>query len=391
MGDIASQGNEERRFVRRVLITIALLAIAAGLWSFASATWHSLLTVFAGALIGVLLNAVARWVARKTHAPRWAALGLVALAIVLLLAVFWWWMGSALADQFQGVASRAREAWESVREWLQQSAWGQRLIFEMQQYSPSSEVAGRVGGLVTSTLGALGTTLLIVLFAGYFAATPRLYIEGALYLFPPDRRDHIRNVLLEIGRALESWLAGRFLSMAIVGVGTAIGLWIAGVPMPIGLGLIAAVFSFVPNVGPIISAIPGLLVALTVGPMTMVWALVVYVGVQAIDNYLATPVINQRVVSLPPALLLAFQLLMGVTAGVIGLFMATPLAVALIVAIQMLYVRDVLGDQVSLLGRDSSDDREGAKAERTAGPPSPPKSGGAPHAGAHAAPGSAGA
>jgi predicted PurR-regulated permease PerM len=386
MDDALRQRDDDRRFVRRVLITIALFAIAYGLWSFARATWHSLLTVFAGALIGVLLNALARFTARRTRAPRWLALAAVGLAIVGLLTLFWWWMGSSLSEQFQGVASRALEAWVSVREWLEQSSWGRRLISEAREYSPSSEVAGRVGGLVTSTLGALGTTLLIVFFAVYFAATPRLYIEGALHLFPTERRDHVRHALFEIGHGLESWLVGRFLSMAIVGVGTAIGLWIAGVPMPIGLALIAGIFSFVPNVGPILAAISGLLVAATVGPMTVVWALVVYLAVQAVDNYLATPLIDQRVVSLPPALLLAFQLLMGLAAGVIGLFMATPIAVALIIAIQIFYVRDVLGDRISLLGRDSSD-TESSGAEPETRPPSA-KGPRAPRVGAHAASGS---
>lgn len=361
--DPARSHRDETGYVRRVLIAVGVVVAVAVLLAIAIRTWHALLTVFAGALIGVMLDGLARLVTRFTRAPRWLALTVTILALTGLLVGFWWWMGSALADQFEGVVDRARNAWISVKEALGRHVWGQRLLYELETASPSSEMAGRVGGVLTSTLGALGTALLIVLFGAYFAATPRIYLDNAMRVFPQHRRRRIRQVMHETGRALRSWLAGRFLSMTIVGIGTAIGLWIADVPMPVGLAFIAGGLSFVPNVGPIVAAVPGMLVGLSQDPMTAVWALVVYVAVQAIDNYLATPLINQRVVALPPAFLLAFQLLMGVSTGLIGLFMATPIAVALVVAIQVLYVHDVLGDQVTPLGKRSPDEADGEATE----------------------------
>jgi predicted PurR-regulated permease PerM len=143
---------------------------------------------------------------------------------------------------------------------------------------------------------------------------------------------------------------GRLLSMTVIGAGTGLGLWIANVPLAAPLGFLAGLASFVPNLGPIMSAVPGILVGLSINPQTALWALLVYVAVQILESWVITPFIEQRVVSLPPVLLLAFQMLMGLSAGVIGLFMATPLLVTIVVIVQSLYVRDMLDDDIVVIG-----------------------------------------
>src|SRR5690606_9115291 len=169
--------------------------------------------------------------------------------------------------------------------------------------------------------------------------------------FPHEQRERVRELCTAIARALRSWFVGRLLSMTVIGIGTGIGLWIAGVPLAVPLGLLAGIASFVPNLGPILSALPGILVGLSASPQTALWALLVYVGVQMLESYLINPFIEQRVVSLPPVLLLAFEMLMGLSAGVIGLFMATPLLVSIVVIGQALYLRDMLEDDVVIIGQ----------------------------------------
>jgi predicted PurR-regulated permease PerM len=116
------------------------------------------------------------------------------------------------------------------------------------------------------------------------------------------------------------------------------------------LGLIAALLSFVPYIGPIVSVIPAVFVALADTPTKVLYVIIVYVAVQILESNLITPLIQEQTVSLAPVVLVAAQLLMGVLVGVVGVFIATPLAVVCIVLVQMLYVEDVLGEAVTPLG-----------------------------------------
>jgi len=135
-----------------------------------------------------------------------------------------------------------------------------------------------------------------------------------------------------------------------VGLLTTVALLVAGVPLPLVLGLLAGLFSFVPCVGPVVAAVPALLVAAGEGTSLALVTAAIYLGVQGIENNLITPLIQHRAVSLPPAALLAAQLLGGVMFGILGVLLATPLAVAAIIVVQLVYVEDVLGDSATVLG-----------------------------------------
>jgi len=139
--------------------------------------------------------------------------------------------------------------------------------------------------------------------------------------------------------------------MSVVGALTMLGLWIAGVPTPLALGLLAALLSFVPYVGPILSFIPAVLVALMVSLTKVFYVVLVFGAVQTLESYVITPLVQQRAVSMPPVILITAQIAMGVLAGATGVLLAAPLAIVVIVLLQMLYVEDVLGDSVRILGQ----------------------------------------
>ncbi len=133
--------------------------------------------------------------------------------------------------------------------------------------------------------------------------------------------------------------------MLFIGLVTWIGLYFLGVPLALTLGLIAALLSFIPNFGPIISVFPALLVAFVDSPMKAVYVGILYLCIQMVESYLVTPFIERETVSLPPALTMIFQLTLVVTLGFAGLVLATPLLAVLLVVVQMVYVQDVLGDR----------------------------------------------
>ena len=154
----------------------------------------------------------------------------------------------------------------------------------------------------------------------------------------------MRDVLDAVGDTLRRWLVGRALLMVINGVCTAAGLWLLGIPLALTLGTIAGLLNFVPNIGPIIAGVPAVLIAWTHGPMPAFYVLLLYVALQSLDGYVLTPLIQQRTVSLAPALTIAVQVLFGVLAGTMGLLLATPVTAATLVLVRKLYLEDVLGD-----------------------------------------------
>ncbi|MGQ0547871.1 MAG: AI-2E family transporter [Betaproteobacteria bacterium] len=143
---------------------------------------------------------------------------------------------------------------------------------------------------------------------------------------------------------LQRWLVGQVVLMAIVGTLTWIGLQLLGVPFALPLALFAGFAEFVPYIGPIVAAVPAVLVAFAEGPELALWTAGLYIAIQSVESYLLTPLVQHRAVYLPPALLLFSQVILGVTAGPLGVIVATPLAAAGLVAVQKLYVEDVLGD-----------------------------------------------
>jgi predicted PurR-regulated permease PerM len=130
--------------------------------------------------------------------------------------------------------------------------------------------------------------------------------------------------------------------MCVVGVLTAIGLWALGVPFVLSFAVLAAGLDFIPNIGPVISAVPAVLVALLQSPMTALWVAVLYLAIQVLESYILAPIVQHRAVDLPPALLISSQVLLAVLLGVPGLLFATPLTVVLLVLVRRLYIADFL-------------------------------------------------
>ena len=120
------------------------------------------------------------------------------------------------------------------------------------------------------------------------------------------------------------------------------GLRLLDIPLALVLGLIAGLLAFIPNIGPVLSAVPALLLAATQGWNTVFWVGAVYVGVQTLESYVITPLIQLEKVSLPPLLVIGFQMLFGVLFGILGLMLATPTSALTMTLTRDLYVEDWL-------------------------------------------------
>jgi predicted PurR-regulated permease PerM len=183
----------------------------------------------------------------------------------------------------------------------------------------------------------------LMFFGGIFmAANPPLYLDGFVRLFPMGYRRKLHGALLESGDALRKWLLGQLVSMTCVGTLTGIGLWIVGAPLPLVLGIIAGLFNFIPILGPIIAAGPGILVALTDSPQTAVYAAIVYFIVQELEGHAITPLAQRWAVRLPPAYGLVAVLSFALLFGFFGVLFGIPLAVVVMCLVRNLYVENGL-------------------------------------------------
>lgn len=163
-------------------------------------------------------------------------------------------------------------------------------------------------------------------------------------MVPKTRRARAAVVMDDTGEVLLRWLVGRLIEMTIIGILTWIGLLLMGVPLALALGLIAGTLSFIPNVGPVLSAIPAMLIASAGNPIMALYVGAFYLGLQAVESYVLEPYIVRKSADLPAALVVTFQLLMGTLMGLMGLTLATPLLAMITVLVERLYIEDVLGD-----------------------------------------------
>ncbi len=313
-----------------------------------------LFTVFAGILLAVFLAGVSNELTEGTVLPRPLALLLTLIGLVGLIVGLWTLVGPDISEQVNALAALLPDATERlasrVRRSAQQYEWVRQFVDPSQLLPPVSSVIGRVTNVFQGTLNILVNVFIILFIGIYGAAAPHTYLDGIVRLIPPSSRSRAQEILYAIGRALRWWLTGRLAMMVIVGVLTALGLQLVGIPSPIALGLVAGLCSFVPYLGPVLSVLPAMLVASVLGGTEVVYVLFVYGTVQLLESYLIAPLVQQQAVHIPPAAVITAQFIGGIGAGAVGVLLATPLTIVGIVLVQTLYVEDVLGDDVALLG-----------------------------------------
>jgi predicted PurR-regulated permease PerM len=203
----------------------------------------------------------------------------------------------------------------------------------------------------TSIFGAAAAIVLMLVGGIYLALRPEFYKRGLVMLFPQDSQPLIESTINDAGAALRIWLWSQFLAMIIVGVMTAVGLALIGVASPLALGVIAGGLEFVPILGPVLAAVPALLIASSQDWQTVTWTLLVFVIVQQTESNILMPLLVGRAAGVAPAVGLFAVVAVGVLFGPLGLLLGYPVAIVADVAIRKLYLREALGEKVGIPGR----------------------------------------
>ncbi len=171
---------------------------------------------------------------------------------------------------------------------------------------------------------------------------PNAYREVAILLVPSFYRRRARNILLRCGNALSSWMSGVLLSSICVALLSSIGLYLLGIKLVIANALIAGILNIIPNVGPTISTIFPLSVALLDTPWKSLAVLGLYIVIQNIESYVITPSIMQKQVKLLPGLTITAQFIFTILFGPLGLLLAIPMAVVIQVFVKEIIIHDIL-------------------------------------------------
>jgi predicted PurR-regulated permease PerM len=199
---------------------------------------------------------------------------------------------------------------------------------------------------LSSTVEVLAGLLLITFVAIFFSVDPELYRRGLLHLMPHPSRERASDLITAIGVTLRRWLVTQLSAMVIIGSMVSIALALLGVEAALSLGIIAGVMEFIPTVGAILAAFPAIAMGFLVSPQKALAVAVVFTLVQLTEGHVLIPMLMKRGMNLPPLVTIFGQALMAVVFGFLGLLVAVPMVAAVLTAVKMLYVNDVMGDGV---------------------------------------------
>jgi predicted PurR-regulated permease PerM len=347
----ATPAPGHRELVRAGLVVIATLALLQLLWQVRLLVLLTMLGVLLGIAVTPAVDRLERAGLKRGIAAPLFVLGLLAL-IVGVLAL----SGPTIVSQVEALRVQLPQQLERLDLWLarEHGALVDAVLPAPEPGATDAGATGRVGALLLANLGSLrqmlfgalsstvavaGGLVIVVFLTIYFAIAPGTYRRGVLLLVPPERRARGAQVFDAVVATLRKWLSTQLIAMVVIAVVTTTVLFVLGVKAAIPLGLLAGLFEFIPSVGPLISAVPALIIAFADGPSTALAVGLAYWGIQFLENNLLIPYLMQEELDLPPALTLLWQAVMALLFGFVGLFIAVPLLAALMVAVRMLYVR----------------------------------------------------
>jgi predicted PurR-regulated permease PerM len=327
----------EANFPRRLVVGTGIVLVLLLTWQLVDL----LLLVFASVLVAIFFRSLANVIAKQTAiSPSWSlaiAVVLVAVFFGLITTLF----GTTIRQNVSTLMEQLPAAWQAIRGRIGEVRWLVDALDRAGQALLTTNMMSRIGGALGAVMGAFAN-IFLVLFAGlYIAAQPKLYRNGFLKLVPPQDRARIDATLVRCGTFLRNWLLGQLIAMIVVGTLTGVGLQLLQVPSALALGLFAGLAEFVPILGPIAAAIPALIIAFSQDSRLALWVLAMFLVIQQLEGNVLQPIIQRRMVALPPAVTLFAVIAFAILFGAMGALLAAPLAVVTLVLVQDLYVAPI--------------------------------------------------
>ncbi|MEW4448413.1 AI-2E family transporter [Qipengyuania sp. JC766] len=295
---------------------------------------QALLVVFGALVLASMIDGGARLLGRIMPGPRFLRVGLILLAATSFLIWLAYFTGTQVVQQAAELPGIVEQQAARVVLWARANGFE---IGLQELQSLSGQIVSGVGTVTaafTGLIGGLTTIVLIVIIGIYIAFEPRIYERGVGWITPRNHRKDLAITLDRMGYTMRRLMAGRLLGMVVEGVFTWLMLTLFDFPMAILLGILTGLLAFIPNIGALVSGVLMVAVGFSEGTEYGLYAIFTYFLVQTIDGYVLIPLIAKKTVDLPPALVLAWQLIMGLLFGIIGLFLADPMLAMLKVVLE---------------------------------------------------------
>jgi predicted PurR-regulated permease PerM len=316
---------------------VLMLGMAAlFLWKFFWMVYSALFVGLIAVLIAMILHAPAQYLTRWI--PFRLSFALSVITFLAALAGLLTRLVPQLLSQVSQLAAQLPAAVSYLMGWLEERTDAEQnpeLAAAINEQL--GDFVGRFVPLAFNLISLFVGSFAIITLAVFLAAQPDVYRNLILKLAPPTNRERASRIYDEAGRSLRNWVLGKVFTMAMTGVFIWLGLTLFGVPGALALGALAALLEFIPNFGPTIAAVPAVIAAFLVSPMTALWVALYFFAFQQLQTAVTVPLVERRAVDIPPAALLIWQLMLAVGFGILGLFVATPLLAVISVAARILY------------------------------------------------------
>jgi predicted PurR-regulated permease PerM len=310
-----------------------------------------LLLIFAAVVLANALNVLVERFSRSGMKRGFAVL----LSVFLMLGVlvgFFWLIVPPFTDQFQELSQLVPRGIRRFSIWFESVQ--ARISPQLMEYFPSIEqltqqlqpVVNRLlgGGLsiFSSSLGVLVKVLLVIVLTLMLLANPDAYRRSFIRLFPSFYRRRVDFILNECAISLRGWMVGILFNMFVIALLSFVGLLFLRIRLPLAQATLAGLLTFIPNIGPTLSVIPPMAIALLEAPWKSVAVLILYIGIQQLESNLLTPYVMAQQVSLLPAITLMAQVFFATFFGFLGLLLALPLTVVGQVWLKEAVIKDIL-------------------------------------------------
>lgn len=326
-------------FSKKVWLTTGIVAFVVIMLLLFKTLFSLLLLTLAGILLAVFFHGFANLLV-KIKIPRKISVFVSVLFNLALIAAFFWFVSTRLSSQISQLTNTLPGTIETAQQKLNSSPIGSKVVNYLQKSGSAGKTGAFVQRFFSSGFGVVSDLYIIILIGLFFTSSPKVYKKGLVSLMPTQKlKEKCNELLEELNSVLKKWLTGQIIGIVFIALLTGIGLWILGMPLVFTLALIAGLLNFIPNFGPIIALIPAVLIAFTQSTTQALIIAAMYTGIQIIQSAVQQPLVQKKMVNIPPVLTIVGQVAMGTLGGFWGVLLATPIVAIIMTTVDKLYLK----------------------------------------------------